>query len=243
MGTFQVMSPTSSDGPPNFSSSGMRSRPRSGPIAPVARPTLGHLHHALRRLGERDVGLAPCRQADLHDVGVHRLGQRAVGVPRPRRAEDARGPRRVGHERRALGHLVADIPHVLDRLVVGLAEVVPDAGVPRHDVRLIAAVGDHVVRALRQPQVLAPIVPAHVHQLHGVERRAAAPGRHRAVRRLALERVLHRHEAAAAAIAPARAEVRADVVVEHHVHVLEDAGAHVSTPSCRAVPRPRRARS
>ena len=44
--------------------------------------------------------------------------------------------------------------------VVGLAEVVPDAGVARHDVGLVAAVGDHVVRALLQAQVLAAVVPA-----------------------------------------------------------------------------------
>ena len=80
------------------------------------------------------------------------------------------GHRRVGHHRRALRHLVADLPHLLDVLVVGLAEVVPDRRVARHDVRLIAAVGDDVVRALLEAQVLAAEVPADVHQLDRVER-------------------------------------------------------------------------
>ena len=102
---------------------------------------------------------------------------------------------------------VADLAQLLDVLVVGLAEVVPDARVRRHDVRLIAAVGDHVVRALLQPQVLAAEVPADVHQLDGVERGAAAPRRAGRVRALALERVLDRHEPGADAVAPADAEV------------------------------------
>ncbi len=75
--------------------------------------------------------------------------------------------------------------------------------------------------------MLAAIVPAGVHQLDGVERRAAAPRRAGAVRGLAFERVFDRDEAVAAAVAPPRAEVRADVVVEHGVDVLEQAGAHV----------------
>ena len=138
-----------------------------------------------------------------------------------------RRPLRVGHQRRALGHLVADLPQVLDAVEVGLAEVVPDAGVARDDVGLIAAVGDDVVRALLQAQMLAAIVPAHVHQLDGIERRSAAPRRAGAVRRFALEGVLDRDQPVAAAVAPRRAQPGADVVVEHGVDVLEEAGAHV----------------
>ena len=108
----------------------------------------------------------------------------------------------VGHQRRAFGHLVADVPQLLDVRLIDFAEVEPDAGVARHDVRLIAAVGDDRVRALRQAQVLAAILPADAHQLDGVERRAAAPRRAGAVRRFAFERVLHRHQAGAAAVAP-----------------------------------------
>ena len=111
----------------------------------------------------------------------------------------------VGHHRGGLRHVVADLPQLLDVVVAGLAEVVPDAGVRRHDVRLIAAVGDHVVRALLQAQVLAAEVPADVHQLHGVERRPAAPRRAGGVRALALEGVLDRDQAVAAAVAPADA--------------------------------------
>ena len=147
-------------------------------------------------------------------------------MPRIGRAEDARRPLGVGHQRRALGHLVADLPHLLDVRLIDLAEVEPDAGVARHHVRLVAAVGDHRVRALRQAQVLAAIVPADAHQLDGVERRAAAPRRAGAVRRLAFEGVFDRDQAGAALLAPRHAEVVADVREQVDVDVLEHAVAH-----------------
>jgi hypothetical protein len=56
-------------------------------------------------------------------------------------------------------------------------------------------------------QVLAPIVPADVHQLHGVERAFAAPWGTGRVRRLAFELVFDRDEARSAAIAPRHAKV------------------------------------
>ena len=109
-----------------------------------------------------------------------------VEVLRPGAAEHARGQQLgAGHHRRALGDVVADLPELLDLRVGGLAEVVPDRRGARDDVRLIAAVGDHVVRALLERQVLAAEVPADVHQLDRVERAAAAP---RAPRRRARSR-------------------------------------------------------
>src|ERR671910_3359718 len=75
--------------------------------------------------------------------------------------------------------------------------------------------------------MLAPEVPGNVHQLHRIHRAAAAPGRAGAVGGFAFERVLDRNEPVAAALAPARAEIAADVVVEHDVGVLEDALADV----------------
>ena len=111
-------------------------------------------------------------------------------MARPRRSEDAHRYCRVGHHRGRLRHAVADLVHLLDVLVVGLAEVVPDGGVRRDDVGLIAAVGDDVVRPLLDAEVLAAEIPGDVHQLHGVERRTAAPRRARRVRALAFEAVL-----------------------------------------------------
>ena len=132
-----------------------------------------------------------------------------------------------GHHRRALRDPVADRPQVLDALERRLAEVVPDGRGRRHDVRLIAAVGDHVVRALRQRQVLAPEVPADVHQLDRVERAPAAPRRRGRVRALALEAVLHGHEAVPPRSPHDTAEVAVDVREERDVDVLEEPGAHV----------------
>ena len=196
----------SSEPPPRFSSSGITSRPRSGLIL-VARPVSGTFSSRCTRLGQRLIGLAPLRQADLLDVRVHRLGDRLVHVPRPRRAEHAASCTSVSVIIVArLAPSLSPMSHSsLMCVVVGLAEVVPDRRVRRHDVRLIAAVGDHVVRALLQAQVLAAEVPADVHQLDGVERRAAAPRRAGGVRALALERVLDRDQAVAAAVAPADA--------------------------------------
>ena len=81
-----------------------------------------------------------------------------------------------GHHRRPLRDRIADLAQLRDVRVIELAEVVPDARHRRHDVRLVAAAGDHVMRALLGAQVLAAEVPADVHQLHRVERAAAAPG-------------------------------------------------------------------
>ena len=223
----------SSEPPPRFSSSGNH-------LAAAQRvdlrrqADLRHLQLVLQRLGERLVGLGPRRQADRLDVRVHRLGDGLVHVPRPRRAEKARRHLGVGHHRRGLGHRVADLPQLLDVRVVGFAEVVPDARVGRHDVGLIAAVGDDVVRALLQAEVLAAEIPADVHQLHRVERRASAPRRAGRVRALAFEGVFDRHHAVAGAVAPAHLHVRADVREDRDVDVLEGAGAHVNTPSSRA---------
>ncbi len=92
--------------------------------------------------------------------------------------------------------------HLLDVRIVELAEVVPDGGSRRDDVGLVAAVRDHVVRALLQPQMLAPEVPADIHQLDGIERAATAPRRTRGMRAATLEAEQHGHEAVARDVAP-----------------------------------------
>ena len=158
---------------------------------------------------------------------VHRLGDRLVHVLRIGGAEDARRPRGVGHQRRAFGHLVADLPQLLDVRLIDLAEVEPDAGVARHDVRLIAAVGDHRSASAAtgagarggtaSPTLISSTASSAERPRHG------APA---AVRGLALEGVLDRHQAGAAAVAPRHAEVVADVREQADVDVLEHAVAH-----------------
>ena len=56
--------------------------------------------------------------------------------------------------------------------------------------------------------------------------RAAAPRRAGRVGAFALEGVFDRHQAGAGAVAPAHAEVGADVREQHDVDVLEHAGAN-----------------
>jgi hypothetical protein len=185
-----------------------------------------HLQLVLQRLCERLIGLGPLRQADLLDIRVHRFGNRLVEVPGPRGPKDPARHFRIGHHRRGLCHPVADIPQLLDFLVAGLAEVVPDRCSRRDDVRLVPAVGDDVMRALLDAQVLAAEVPPDVHQLRGVERRSAAPRRTGPVRALALEAVLDRDEAVLCAIAPADAKIVANVRENRDVDVLEQPGTH-----------------
>src|SRR5690606_20875055 len=106
-----------------------------------------------------------------------------------------------------------------------LAEVVPDARLRGHHVRLAAAVRDHVMRALLQAQVLAPVVPGDVHELDRVQGTPTGPWGAGTVRRAAAERELRGHQPRTAH-APAGAHVIADVCGEHRVHVPEEAGVH-----------------
>ena len=129
--------------------------------------------------------------------------------------------RGVGHHCGARGDGVPDAPHPHDVVVVGFAEEIPDARRRRDDVRLIAAVGDDIVRPLLYPQVLAAVVPRDVHQLDRVERAAAAPRIDGAMRRLALEEILDRHQTVAAAVAPAGRQTAADMAVQNDIDVVE----------------------
>src|SRR6185503_14603827 len=98
-------------------------------------------------------------------------------------------------------------PEALDLGVRRFAEVVPDRRVARNHIRLIATVGDDVMRSLLNPQMFAAVIPANVHQLHRVERTAPSPRRIAAMRRLALERVFDRHETVAETLAPTGRQV------------------------------------
>src|SRR5581483_8961265 len=96
------------------------------------------------------------------------------------------------------GHIVTDPPQVHDAVVVHLAKVIPDGSVGRYDVQLISAVGDHVVDTRRQPKVLAPEVPAHIHKLHCIERAPASPWRSRRMSALAPKFILDGDKATSA---------------------------------------------
>ena len=188
---------------------------------------LGNLHLALQRLCQRLVCFGPRGHAhDLH-VGVHRFCHGLVHMTWPCRAENSRGDFSTRHERRALRHVVANRPQILDVRVVGLAKVVPNGCRRRHHVRLIAAIAIHRVRPLLQTQMLATIVPADIHQRRRIERGLAAPRCTGCMRTLALEQVLDRDEAVARTVAPVHVHVAADVCKERNVHVLERALSHV----------------
>src|SRR3546814_2099935 len=78
----------------------------------------------------------------------------------------------------------------------------PDRGDRRYDVRLIAAVGNHIMGPLLGAEMLAAHVPADVHQLHPVKRGAAPPGCASGMGAVALECILDRDEAGARRLAP-----------------------------------------
>src|SRR3546814_6120877 len=110
-------------------------------------------------------------------------------------ADDAAGDRRAGHLRGAFRDLVAELEILLDAVEILLAEIVPDRGDRRYDVRLIAAVGNHIMGQLLGAEMLAAHVPADVPQLPPVKRGAAPPGWPRGMGAVALECILDRDEA------------------------------------------------
>src|SRR5687767_4022439 len=72
-----------------------------------------------------------------------------------------------------------------------------------------------------EAQMLAPIIPAHIHQLDRIKRAASLPWRPGGMRALALEQVFDRHEARVRARAPRDLEIVAHVREDHAIDVLE----------------------
>ena len=147
-------------------------------------------------------------------------------MARPGGAEHAHRHGRIRHHRGGLCHRVAQLAELDDFRILQLAEKIPDARVGGHHVRLVATVGDDIVRTLLQAQVLAAIVPADVHQLDGIERTAAAPWRHGGVGGFAAKRVFDRNQAGVRARAPGGLEIVADVGEKDDVDLLEQPRAN-----------------
>ena len=191
------------------------------------RPSVGHADLLLHGAGQGLVGLAPGGHAHRLDVLLRGLGHHLVEVGRPGDPQHPPADARVRHLGRRLRHGVAQGVEVLDLGVGPLTEVVPDRRLRRHDVGLVSAARDHVVRTMGQGQVLPAEVPGHVHELDGVERAAPRPGRARGMRGPALEGVLHRDEPLPReGSAVVHREIAVHVRAQHHVDVLEQAGAH-----------------
>ena len=186
----------------------------------------------LHGASERAIRFGPSRQPDRPDVPVHRLRDGPAEVPRIGLTDDPVAHLRVGHERRALRHAQERREVLRDERLIDLADVVPDGRGRRHDVRLVPAVHDAVVRALLRTEVLAAEIPAGVHELDRVERAPSPPGRRGAVRGLARERELGGDEAGSVPLSPGDREVRPHVGEQHRVHVAEAAVADV--PRLRA---------
>ena len=72
--------------------------------------------------------------------------------------------------------------------------------------------------------MLAPEIPADIHQLHCVESAPPAPGCAARMGADPAERVLNGHDSRAAACAPTDPEARRHVREEHDIHILENAG-------------------
>src|SRR5688572_20844909 len=95
----------------------------------------------------------------------------------PRRPYDTLGHGGVGHHCRRVGNLRADSMQILDALVLPFPEEVPHGSLGRDNIRLITAVGDHIMRTVFGTNVLAAEVPADVHQLHAIECASTRPRR------------------------------------------------------------------
>ena len=126
-----------------------------------------------------------------------------------------------GGQGAGLGAIEDALVHRLD-LFVAVADVVPDAGLVRHDIGRLAALQDDVVHAVGRIEVFAQEICGHVRDLDRIQRASPGPGGG-PMSRLAGKREDHRkHGVAAAAIA--RPEAAAAVVVDDRVHVPEKAG-------------------
>ena len=99
-----------------------------------------------------------------------------------------------------------------------LAEIIPDRSRIRHDIGLVAAIGDDVMRALRQRQVLAAKIDADIHKFDAIQRTAPIPGVCGGMGCAAMEGIFHRHHAIAAH-APHGAEHRRDMDIDAGIHV------------------------
>ena len=183
---------------------------------------------ALNTAGQGLVLVVPFRHADALDVLEHLQLDRFAEVAVPRAAEDPHGVQLCArHHGRGARDRVGEGEEGARALVVRLAEVVPHARGGRDDVGLVAAVRDHVVRALLRAEMLAPEVPRDVHQLDRIERAAPAPGRAGRVGAGPLEREFGADQRQATPRSPGDIQVVAHVREEHGVHVLEDALANV----------------
>src|SRR5262245_6723478 len=117
--------------------------------------------------------------------------------------------------------------HFGDVRVIDFAKEIPHGRFRWHDVRLIAAIGNHVVRTLLRPKVLATKVPGSIHHLDCVESASAAPWCSSGMRRFAVECKLDRNEAAAADGAIGYCEIASDMGEETDIHIFEVAVTNV----------------
>ena len=158
---------------------------------------------------------------------MHRFRDRLVEVRAPRRADDLHG---VERRERGRGRRASDLlrigEHLRHPLGIAFAEEEPDRRRARHDVRLVAAVGDDVVRALRQLHVLTVELPCVRHLHHGVQCALPTPRRRSRVGALALEPEDRRDQGERGLVAPRDAELVADVGEEIRVDVLEYSRSH-----------------
>ena len=187
------------------------------------------LHGARKGL----IVLGPLRESDTFDVLVRRLGNGFVEVPIPRRPKDAHvRESSIGHQGCALRDALRCLEQLQRLVIILLAEIKPDRRAARNDVRLIAAVLDHVVRARLRADVLASKLPALAHEHDRIQSTVAAPWRASGMRREPLEAKLGRQQRALTAGAPGNTEVVPNMREENYVDVLEHA-----SPNEEGLPR------
>ena len=182
---------------------------------------------AEQRLADR-FGELPLRgvvfdAAEGRQLGVDDLGQNVVAQQRKVAVHHLVLHARAGSKRGTLGSGDEALEQRLDHLRARMAHVVVDLGELRHDVGRSAAVGDDVVHAGVGGHVLAHQIGHVVHRFGAVERRTPAFRGRGGVGGCAVEAKAPGLVAGAAL--RHRGVVVAGVPVQHHVHVVEQAGA------------------
>jgi hypothetical protein len=169
--------------------------------------------HFVSRVCSVKYARADCNSSGLSSGGQHALGHGSVG-----------------HHGGGVGDSGSDSVQVADAFVIPFPEKVPDGGLGRHYVGLIAAMRDHIMGALLGAQMLAAKVPAGIHQLDCVESAAAFPRRAGGMRALSMEAVLGGDQARSAG-SVGGGEIAGDMAAQHDVQIAEQSGQHHVGPA------------
>ena len=170
-------------------------------------------------LGQLPVGVGEVRRAQLCQTVGQQIAQHLVGTVVATGVDHRPLHLRLGHQRRALRHLVHPLEQLQHLVHMRRADVVVQRRAVGHHVgRFAARVPVGVVQPGVGDHVLPQIVAAHVHQFGGVQRAAPGKGSGRGVGGAPGKAVFHPHH-------------RQRAGADHRVHRVRMPGEHRVQPA------------